>query len=284
VDNLQPCEQADHGPEDGGLGRILFERRDPGHTTIWLIGVAVVWGSFGLLFLSHQDAEALWLGFSSLLASLGFGLAACLSVYHKRIAFFRCHEWGVRQRGLFKDRVLRYQDLASFTYGASAELVPHAGWTGKTTVTLVFEPIPEQKANRISYMDSLRKPDATLEHIRDHISYILTTRMLEQHQHGQPLRWTSKLCFLPEGLQYQPHRWFGRRVTQVLPYDQIARYHLDQYTFSLWAKEGDKPAIQESPSVPNFFPGFIILSLTVPGRGTGLVLEAQTSGHAEEHH
>jgi hypothetical protein len=267
------AQDEEHEPEDERLGRIIFERRHPRRTSSLIVFAAVLTLCPLPLILFGVAKAALVVALCLLAVAVACGLWA----RHTRIAFFRCHEWGVRKHGLFSDERLRYRDVASFTYATG----PDWATGSRTTFRLVFKALPQQKPRRVRYSVTLRNADAELENLRDQISSMLARRMIEQFQQGQPVRWTDNLCFLPEGLQYRPGG--GRRkAPQVLPYDQIAGYKIDQDTvykhvgyalsstwynrFSLWSKEGEEPVIVESPDVANFFPGLIMLSLLMANR------------------
>src|SRR5205823_2032226 len=126
-----------------------------------------------------------------------------------------------------------------FTYHAISNFV-NGVYTG-TTVALTFDPMSRQRADRITYSAQLRDADAEVDNLRDQISRIIAGRMLQRLQQGQPVRWTSNLCYLPDGLEYRPSGWVGRKEAQVLPYDQIGGHNLDQGIFYLWAKGIQKP-------------------------------------------
>jgi hypothetical protein len=268
-EQIEQRKAAEEGePEEGRLGRIIFERRHPRSTTAALAVMAAVLGlvSLPLILFGIANPAPLVVGLGLLVVGAATGLGA----YQTRVAFFRCHEWGVHQSGLFVDKRLRYGDVASFTYRAVRVFV-HGAYTG-TTFTFVFDPLPPQKSSRIRYSVRLGNVDAELDNLRDQIARILAFRMIGQLRQGQPVRWTANLCFLPEGLEYRPAGWVGRKGAQVLPYDQVAGFNLDQGTFSLWAKGRAKPVMQENSTEPNFFPGFVMLSL-MAGREEGTAAE-----------
>jgi hypothetical protein len=254
-EQVQPGKGEPAEPEDGRLGRIIFERRQPHSTAVTLMVLAALLG-FGGLGLGAFGV------FKPVLFLVGLGLlagavASGLGAAHTYLAFFRCHEWGVRKRGLFGDRQLRYADVASFTYNAIRMFV-NGAYSG-TTFTLTFEPYRELRRSRIHYSVQLRNVDTELDNLRDQIAAIIAARMLRQHQEGREVRWTANLCYLRDGLEYRPAGWIGRKDPEVVPYDQITGYNVEQGTFSLWAWGKDKPVVQENIGSPNFFPGFMML-------------------------
>jgi hypothetical protein len=80
----------------------------------------------------------------------------------------------------------------------------------------------------------------------------------------EPARWTPNLRFLPEGIEYRPAGFFGRKEPVVVPFCEIYSYQIHQGKFFLWARGQKKPVIREAMTKPNFFPGYYLLAGMVP--------------------
>ena len=132
-DRLRGREQKSPEPSEG-LGRVIIERRAGRWTptVLFTLGALAGIGCIGFFIAGPRTLLGFGIGFGL----LAFAVACNLGGYHARIAFFRCHEWGVNSRGLFADKSLRYRDVASFTY---QEVVwYHNGAYSGTHYTLLF--------------------------------------------------------------------------------------------------------------------------------------------------
>jgi hypothetical protein len=195
-----------------------------------------------------------------LLVGLGAlaGAVACgVGALHTHRMAFRCHEYGVHQSGLTGTRQLRYLEVASFSYAATRHFV-NGSYTG-TSFALSFDPVAERAGQRIAYRTQLPNSDDELDNLRDHISKVIAGRMARELNAGQPVAWTPNLRFVPEGLEFRPSGFFGRKEPFVLPYHEIANFELQQGVFHVWKRGGTKSVVQEPVSQPNFFPGFFLL-------------------------
>lgn len=243
----------------GQLGRILFERKPaaywPGFHLVCALGFIVI-GALIIVSLK-MDKQ---------LGMVGLGMIACgglflfLMVYTRK-KLFRCHEYGVHQRGVtIGERSLRYDDVASFTYSATRHY--HNGAYVGTNVVMTFEPVPEQKGNRINYSATVHNQDAGLDELRDQISRIIAGRMAIRASKGEVVPWTNKLTYRPEGLEYRPTGFLGTRKEPItIPFSSISGWKLDAGYFYLWQSGKKKPTVTESVGDANFFPGFFLLEM-----------------------
>jgi hypothetical protein len=252
---------ASTAPAEGQLGRIIFERK-PSRFALWvLIGLVVICLLVGLGFslTPKRDGSSGWIAFGCFVATS----LLILGALHCRKAVFRCHEFGVYKSGLTGSRTLRYADLEALTYSATRHY--HNGVYTGTIFNLDFEPIPEHKSQRIRYNVTLRNSDQELENLRDQVSRMIAARMAHALAANQPVSWTRKLRFVPDGLEYTPTSVFSRSVAAVVPYRDMRTFNVDQGTFSVWVWNQKKPMIKEETSRRNFFPGFYLFTSIVQG-------------------
>jgi len=253
-------------PNEGELGHLIFERR-PSHIRLvavillaYLLGLVSL-SMFVALIFAFAESRSVFVGiFVVVNVSVCVAWSYLLRQFDSRSPFYRFHEYGVHKRGLFGEKKLQYQEVASFTYKAVRCFV-NGVYTG-TIFTLVIDPLPQHKSKRISYSVMLQNPDDELDNIRNHIARILANRMLLQFQQGQPIRWAEHLRFIPQGLEYRPKGWIARKSVQVIPYNQIHCY-IDQGILYIQDLKICKFVIQECTSARNFFPGLIMLGLLV---------------------
>ena len=232
-----------------GLGRVLFERKMARGwvITLWVLAV------LSLMAGAVMAIAEWWL----LLGGLGFAGVFVLCALNGARSVFRCHERGVYKRSLMGERELRYDELASFSYGATRHY--HNGVYTGTHLTLKFIPPAESGKKALYYNTTTKHGDAELDNLRDHISGVLAARMAELLSQNQPVQWTKNLRFMPEGIEYRPAGFLGRKDAVLLPFDQIHGFDIQQGFFMIWEKEKKKPVISEAISEDNFFPGYFVL-------------------------
>ena len=154
------------------------------------------------------------------------------------------------------ERTLRYSDVAAFTYAATRHFV-NGSYTG-TQFNLRFDPAPGSGTRSIVYNATLPHADQELDNLRDQIAAMIAVRMKQQLAKGHSVAWTPNLCFLTDGLEYAPAGVFGRKDPIVVPYSDIASYHLEKGVFYVHVPGRKKAAIQEAVASANFFPGFFL--------------------------
>jgi hypothetical protein len=250
-------KQADQPPPEGSLGRILFERK-ASEASPWATMVLAILCFVGgpVLMVIAREATGLLLGGGMIFV----GALLILLFFHMRKKLFRCHEYGVHQRGLFMgERSLRYVDVGSFTYSATRHY--HNGAYMGTQTIMTFEPVPEKKGQRISYSANVQNQDAALDDLRDQVARIMAIRMAQRVSNGEAVPWIHNLTFMPEGLDYRPSGFFGSKEPVFIPYGSIFNWNLEAGTFYLWQKGKKKPVIQEGVGQANFFPGYTLLEM-----------------------
>jgi hypothetical protein len=238
----------------GGMGRVLFERKSHYWTGIALSVIFFIIAA-GSLVGALQDPFVLWV--TAVFVILG-GVCAIWTV-HAAHASFACHERGLRKTSFFGEQLLQYQDVARFTYSATRQYV-NGAYTG-TSINMNFEPVPGVAARAIHYFTNVRGSDDDLDALRDHIARVIAARLAKQLSDGQKVQWTSTLALAPEGIEYHPSGFLGRKPPVLLPYAQYAGYSIDQGTFHLFSRESQKSIFNEQISAPNFFPGFFLLQM-----------------------
>jgi hypothetical protein len=190
---------------------------------------------------------------------LGVGVLCLVAARGSARSFIRCHQWGLHQKGLLSDKRLRFNDVHSYTYSAVAQYV-NGAYSG-TTFTMTMDGTSAGKPCRISHSGNLDKGDEELENLREHIARLLASRMLRQFQQGEVVPWTSNLSFQQDGILYRPAGFVGRKEPQLLPFDQLAGFNIEQGSFFLFKNDEKKAVMQEAVSMPNFFPGYYMLSI-----------------------
>jgi hypothetical protein len=254
-------------PAEGSLGRIIFERKpSTGQVVAFALVAVILLVATVVLALTSKWETRAWA-----LACAAGAVACAVGAVHSRWAVFRCHEYGVFKAGLMGASRLQYADVEAFSYSAVRHF--HNGVYTGTIFNLKFEPTPEHKADRIQYNVNLRNADQQLETLRDQVSRMIASRMAQQLAKKVPVRWTARLQFLPDGIEFQPGGLFGKKVPVVVRFPEVYTYRIDQGTFYLWTRDQKKPVIQEAMTQPNFFPGFFLLTMIVP-------LSVQGSGGA----
>lgn len=241
-------------PPAEGLGRVLFERK-PSRSSVVLIWICAVTAlGIGAGFAAAGEAGPA-AGAWAAAAALGFW------AWNRSGSLFRCHELGVMKRSRLGAAELRYEDVGVFQYGA-VRLFVNGAYSG-TNLTMSF--LPRSGGKGIRYSASLQGSDDELEGLRDHVSKVVAGGLAKELEAGRPVKWTENLTLLPEGIQYRPAGFLGRKEPQVVPYAEVVNFGLEEGHFHLWVKGAPKSVIQEPVSQANFFPGFFLLSLLFSG-------------------
>ena len=251
LDGLLPEKEGEEQAPAGTLGRILFERKETNCLSIFIIVVGIG-GGIALA----AGAELLIPG-----AVAGVvGLVAGIWLQVTKKCFFRCHEFGVHEQGVFGENSLRYDEVASFSYGATRRFVN--GVYQGTDFALSFAPYSDIGKSGINYTTTIKGQDEELETLREHISKVIAGRMATELDEGRPVQWTEGLRFLPEGIEHRPKKVFGGRKEPVfIPYGDVTNYYLHEGSFFLTTAPDNKVAIQEEVNQANFFPGFVLLNV-----------------------
>jgi hypothetical protein len=258
LEGLIPHREGQEQAPAGTLGRILFERKKTNCFSIFVM-VAGVAGAIALA------AAELYIP-----AAVGViaGLIAGFWLQVTKKCFFRCHEFGVHHQGTFGENSLRYDEMASFSYGATRRFVN--GVYQGTDFALGFAPFSDAGKKGISYTTTIKGQDEELETLREHISKVIAGRMATELDQGRPVQWTEGMRFLPDGIEHRPKKVFGgRKEPAFIPYSEVSNYYLHEGSFFLTTSPDNKIAIQEEVNQANFFPGFVLLNVifSPPGQG-----------------
>ncbi len=233
----QPQEEAQ--PPEGSLGRVLFERRRSK-----VVGWALV--VMGALL-------------------IGIGLPFIVWGVYLLRGYFRCHERGVSQRGLGQEKRLLYNEVAVFTYSAT-RLYVNGVYSG-TNLVMKFTSENPKALPTIKLSTSLSKTDEDLDALRDHISPLVSRRLLRQYQETGSFTWTRMLEVGTDGFRYRKEKFLGLSGWIGLPFAQYHDFTLNQGVFYLFSKEAEEPVFTCPVSAPNFFPGLhALLAILAPAK------------------
>ncbi|HVW01858.1 MAG TPA: hypothetical protein VHB77_16010 [Planctomycetaceae bacterium] len=254
-------QTAAHALETGEeLGRLLFERRPGPMATLSLAGCSAIVFVIGLYllpgFLLRRDPAAM----AATAIALSIGVLGCAAAWCVRRVVYRFHEHGVRCSGMFASRSLRYADVETFTYSAVRHF--HNGQYTGTSVTCVLRPRRESSGKSIRYGAFLRDGDEELTSLRDHIADRIADRLHRELTAGNAVPWLKHVRFVPEGVEYRPLGWFGRKERRVLPFAEVTDVRFDAGRLLVWRRGQSKPVLRESTTQANLFPGArLLLSL-----------------------
>lgn len=249
-------------PSAGQLGHIVFEKRSPRLLFICFVILAIIQllistALFIALFAEkgrNQDTTGIIIG-ASITLTLGIVFVG-LSLMIKR-SLFRCHAYGVYQRGISGENTLFFHELHEFTYSAT-RMYHHGSYIG-TIVRLVFIPHPEGGKKKISYGTNVKNADAALEHLRNQVSMQLAQKIVDQVLAGKTVPWTNQLTLEPTGLRYTKITFFSKGEPSFIAYRDISYVAMNQETLSFYQASRPKPFITEQASKKNFYPGYMAL-------------------------
>ncbi|NLI77365.1 MAG: hypothetical protein GX442_13110 [Candidatus Riflebacteria bacterium] len=239
-------------PPTGSLGRVLFERKSEA-------GWAWFWGGGALLVTVAAFALTGGEVVPMVILLLCAGGLAALAAWMRRWRF-RCHQYGVSQRGLFSEPRLMYRDMISFTYTATRMFVN--GVYSGTSLNLTFVPAPGPGRQTISFNTTLQGIDEELDGLRQHIAQVIAGRLLDELKAGRAVDWTPNLRFLPDfTLEFRaPGMLWGSHPPVIVPITSIVNMGFNAGTLNIWVQGNDTSVINELASSPNFWPGFHLLS------------------------
>jgi hypothetical protein len=151
-----------------------------------------------------------------------------------------------------------YLEVGQFSYGATRNYY-NGAYTG-TTVNMRFLPVnPGGKS--ITYTATVRNADDELDGLRDHVSRVVGSHMLDRlHQDGEVL-WTANATLTREGVRFRKAKFIGTGDEVLLPYSQISGINFATGVFQLFETGNVDPVLKITVSEMNFFPGFMALSM-----------------------
>ncbi len=249
---LPKDEDKDHDPHLDGLGKVLFQRKGSKGVGLFLLLLSIgfiVGGAFSG-FTDNWATGGILIGVGLVLGMLG---------WNSMVWRFACHEYGVRQVGMFSERKLPYIDVEKFTFSATRMFVN--GVYSGTNIALDFDPGTIRTDLRIKYNATVQNVDADLYNLKDHIAGLVGRRMAGILAEGKPVSWTAHLRFLPEALEFTPTGFFGgKKEPIVIPFTRIQGFDLQEGYLHIWETGKEKSVIQEATSECNFYPGYFLLT------------------------
>jgi len=241
----------------GQLGRIIFERKPKkgiGVAMLVLAGLLVLLVIIMVGFAAggnNRDAEPLVImAIAFAVISALLGLAAWISFK----SLFRCHQFGVYQRGIIGEKKLLYSEVDAFTCSATRHY--HNGAYIGTHLKLAFIPKAELNKPKIVYKTTVKNVDSSLDSMRDEIAKMIGSRMYREVKEGKTVKWNETLTLEPGQLRYIPAAFFGKNPPQTIAYQLISGQNLQQGTLSLFQRGKPKPIVSTGSTTQNFFPGY----------------------------
>ncbi len=241
----------------GQLGRVIFERkqkRSIGITSLVIAGLLLIIAMIMVASLAGgnvKDAETLIIVaiVMSIISAL-LGLAAWISLK----SLFRCHQFGVYQRGIVGEKKLLYSEVDAFTCSATRHY--HNGAYIGTHLKLAFIPKAELNKPKIVYKATVKNVDNSLDTMRDEIAKMIGSRLYREVKEGKSVKWNETLTLEPGQLRYIPTAFFGKSPPQSIAYQLISGQTLQQGALSLFQRGKPKPIVSAGSATQNFFPGY----------------------------
>jgi hypothetical protein len=124
-------------------------------------------------------------------------------------------------------------------------------------------------ARRIRYRASFTNVDQELDKLRDRIARAIAQRLAAMFAASEPVPWTAKTRFLPEGIEHRPAGFFRRKPPTVIPYTEITAHEFKDGVFHAWVRGQKKSVINMPVSAFNFFPGYFLFLMIRHGAAAG---------------
>ncbi|WP_338270225.1 hypothetical protein [Corallococcus caeni] len=228
---------------DDSLGRVLFQRKvsDDARAAATLVALVAIFVGAGM---------GISFGFVAVTGVL-WGIAALLLYFSRQE--FRAHELGVSGKKL-RWRTLFYSELTSFQC-AKVRIYQNGVFMG-TKVSMRFTPGPGRKAMTFSQGGA---DDVALETLREHVTRVVATRLVERFKRGEDIPWGSKARFTQEGLVIRISRLLHVDREQLVPYGAIFRYQVEGGHFYLFLGQEPQAILSLPCAADNFYPGLKLL-------------------------
>lgn len=248
----------------GQLGRIIFERKPKKGIGISLLCAAGLLLAASIIFAvviavggveKHEREVMLILAITFLPVALLMGIAAWITFK----TLFRCHEFGLYQRGVFRELTLLYTEVDEFTYSATKHY--HKGAYLGTHLKMTFVPDKELNKPKMVFSTTIKNVDNSLDELRDVVAATVGTRMVQEVQAGKAVSWTDSVTLEAGQLRYTPGNWFSKQPEQSISYHNIASFTLHQGKCTIFQRGKPKPIITLGISKRNFFPGYYAFSV-----------------------
>ncbi|MFO0880167.1 MAG: hypothetical protein U0840_22695 [Gemmataceae bacterium] len=228
------------------LGRVLLDRRN----WEWMAGIGILSLSLAAVvlalgnWLTHRptlfslDESWPFVVVHLALSILGFTLT--WQGWKSHVIF---HEQGVAQPGTMGSTIVKVDEIEAITWKPG----PHLRIIARADLR---RPVVE-------YRCMFTREDRGLEEARDY----LCDRMAQQWEEavaGGPLAWTTRLRFLPGGLEYTASSLLEKSEPVTVPY-HLTSYQIREQRFLLYVAGQEEPVLRERTDGPNFFVGLMLL-------------------------
>ncbi|MFQ3649553.1 MAG: hypothetical protein SNJ75_04415 [Gemmataceae bacterium] len=154
------------------------------------------------------------------------------------------HQFGLCQPN--RQRLLPFEQIEAMT------------WSTDCT-SIRFEPLPGDASQQINYQVNFPLFHLNLIVIRDYIASLIAKRWWQRLSERQSVRWTKRLVFHSEELEYIPQKTLlGSKDPQRVPYQQLS-FYLFVDRIDLYVQGQSKVAMQQTTEARNFYPGLMVL-------------------------
>jgi hypothetical protein len=253
VSRSLPKERPEATDPDG-LGRILF--RKTASRLLWIllaVFVLIFPVTMGSIALSEHNVG---LGVGALVVA---GLLL-VGVIVMPMSKFECHEHGLRKRGLFGERTLRYGDIAAFSYSAVRHY--HNGAYVGTNIAMSFAP-STGKALKVG--KRVTGTDADLDYLRDRVAQMVFARLYGEVKSGETVACGSARL-APDGIHYRKAKLLGEGEASFASYRDV-RYSVADGVLHLFVSGRTKADARIACSVANFYPCAMLLDRLIAEAG-----------------
>lgn len=237
-----------------GLGRIIFERRTmKGAGFLWVLAALAV--GLGVLF----GVTRMWAGAA---IATPIGLLLGWWAFEAPHLAFRCHELGVCKVSRTQKKMLRYEDVAAFSYSGTRNFY-NGAYTG-TSYVFTFMPRTGVAAPKIVYSATLQGDDEEMENVKAHVAVVIARQMSEELDKTGAVDWTARARIGKQALEYRPSKLFGLGEWTSAGYDQIEQITINSGECSIFVTGVNAAAVTIPVSEANFFPGYVLLTMRQP--------------------
>lgn len=261
---------------DAELGPLLYAERVHITPAVTYTVLGLVFLIVGVLCSFLKDPNPNAPRHAMLVAGLSVALGGlvCLTIGLVRLipnlgASWHLHQRGVRSRKRGQERVLRYEDIDELTHKV-VRVFHHDVCTGEVhEVTLRSQAADKpaiyfkqvRRPRSISGAD-LNEPGAVTQ-VCDQIAASIAGRMAARVQRGESVPWVPTLRIRSDGIEFDTSRMGTERVE----WHQIDRVAIEDGVFRLWARGESQPLIKVPTHLPNFFPGYVLLTGQMQHKG-----------------
>ena len=291
--------------EPADLGPVLQETRtNHGRAVVAVLGGLLLSALGALCFTFTPPGQAEAAIYQWVIGGLFLVWGACALV--AGVVLFRryrgftlyLHEHGVRQVVRGREYVIPFADaeeltfqsmriVVNGTYGGTVERIGVR--TGEPGGSMVyFQRKYEEKTGR----ETGYRTSTEAERLGGRIAARIAGKLAARLDRGESLAWTPKMRIDPRGVEV-PNGWGGRRFVE---WERIARVAVDKGVFRLWVEGRRGPVVALWTGLPNFLPGFLLVTsilnqqaaapreaASVPGSTPGEVFAVEYTQSAEDH-